>query len=249
MSLEGLGGNGPAPPAPRPPLPAGLRGTVRAGDGDGPGAREGRGSYSAWTGGFLRSADGLFITDERQRVVLWSSSAERILGHSAAEVVGRRCYEVIAGTEPSGHPICRRGCRPVTNAMHGRVTPDYDVVARNHCGDRVCLNNSIILLIQPGARPLHLLHLFRHRTGEALMPELSAAGPAAMAARLAVQPLSRREFEVLRLLATGRVVAEIAQTLSISPYTARNHVNSIERKLGARSRLEAVILAARHSLL
>lgn len=53
----------------------------------------------------LRSADGMFVTDERQRIVHWSDSAEGLLGRTAAEVVGRPCYEVMAGTEPSGHSV------------------------------------------------------------------------------------------------------------------------------------------------
>jgi DNA-binding CsgD family transcriptional regulator len=55
--------------------------------------------------------------------------------------------------------------------------------------------------------------------------------------------LTRREFDVLDLLATGASDADIAQTLVISKATAKEHVCNIRRKLDARSRLEAVARA------
>lgn len=63
------------------------------------------------------------------------------------------------------------------------------------------------------------------------------------------QPLSRRELELLRLLATGQTTVEIAETLTISRLTARNHILNLERKLGARSRVEAVVYGFHHRLI
>jgi two-component system response regulator DevR len=51
-------------------------------------------------------------------------------------------------------------------------------------------------------------------------------------------PLSRREREVLALVLRHHSNAEIAQALHVSPQTAKNHVSSILKKLGVRSRKE-----------
>jgi two-component system, NarL family, nitrate/nitrite response regulator NarL len=51
--------------------------------------------------------------------------------------------------------------------------------------------------------------------------------------------LSRREDEVLRLLAEGLTDREVAKRLVISPRTVETHVSSILRKLGVRNRAEA----------
>ena len=56
--------------------------------------------------------------------------------------------------------------------------------------------------------------------------------------------LSRREQEVLRLVAQGLTNAEIAERLFISVKTAGNHVSAILTKLGLRSRTEAAAYAA-----
>ena len=51
--------------------------------------------------------------------------------------------------------------------------------------------------------------------------------------------LSRREREVVRLVAVGRTNREIARDLFLSPRTVDMHVRNILRKLDCRSRMEA----------
>ena len=56
---------------------------------------------------------------------------------------------------------------------------------------------------------------------------------------------SRREGQILGLLARGHTTQQIAQDLFLSPDTVQTHVRNATRKLGARGRLHAVILALR----
>lgn len=60
--------------------------------------------------------------------------------------------------------------------------------------------------------------------------------------------LSTRELDVLRLIARGMENAEIAETLNISPRTAKNHVSNVLAKLGLPGRVQAAIYAVRHGL-
>jgi DNA-binding NarL/FixJ family response regulator len=64
-----------------------------------------------------------------------------------------------------------------------------------------------------------------------------AGGPASQKA------LSRRESEVLTMLADGLTGEEIAQRLVLSPETVRTHVRNAMEKLDARTRTEAVVKA------
>jgi DNA-binding NarL/FixJ family response regulator len=57
--------------------------------------------------------------------------------------------------------------------------------------------------------------------------------------------LSRREREVVQLLAEGLSNAEIARQLFVTPKTVEHHVTSILGKLGLRSRAEVAAWAAR----
>lgn len=60
--------------------------------------------------------------------------------------------------------------------------------------------------------------------------------------------LSRREREVLALLAGGQDHLAIARRLVISPQTARTHIQNVLGKLEVHSRLEAVSVAVEHGL-
>ncbi len=54
---------------------------------------------------------------------------------------------------------------------------------------------------------------------------------------------SRREREILGLLAGGSTDAQIAEVLELSPATVQTHVRNAKAKLGARTRAQAVALA------
>jgi DNA-binding NarL/FixJ family response regulator len=62
------------------------------------------------------------------------------------------------------------------------------------------------------------------------------------------EKLTRREKEVLALLASGADNNSIAQRLVISPQTARTHVQNLLTKLEVHSRLEAVAFALQNGL-
>jgi two-component system, NarL family, nitrate/nitrite response regulator NarL len=65
---------------------------------------------------------------------------------------------------------------------------------------------------------------------------------------LAGETLTPREREVLGLLAEGLPNRAIAARLGISDHTAKFHVNAILGKLGAETRAEAIVLAARRGM-
>ncbi len=75
-----------------------------------------------------------------------------------------------------------------------------------------------------------------------------AATPASQPLSELAEPLTRREREVLQMLAAGLGNKEIAARLNISDHTAKFHVGSILGKLGAASRTEAVALGIRRGL-
>lgn len=76
-----------------------------------------------------------------------------------------------------------------------------------------------------------------------LLPRLHRSG------RAAHNDLTEREREVLGLLAEGLSNAGIAERLTVSIHTVRNHVANLSAKLGAHSKLEALSIAVREGLL
>jgi two-component system response regulator DesR len=74
-------------------------------------------------------------------------------------------------------------------------------------------------------------------------------GLAATALSDGASPLTPREREVLCAARTTGTVAELAQALHLSAGTARNHLSTIMRKVGASTRAEAIRIAEEHGWL
>jgi DNA-binding NarL/FixJ family response regulator len=86
------------------------------------------------------------------------------------------------------------------------------------------------------------------RAAELVLGRVRAQGIDGEPERDALEQLSSREFDVLRLIARGMENAEIAEELNISPRTAKNHVSNILAKLGLPGRVQAAIYAVRRGL-
>lgn len=76
----------------------------------------------------------------------------------------------------------------------------------------------------------------------------TARGSTTGATRTCGEDLTEREREVLALVARGYTNKQIAETLSVSEKTARNHVSHILEKLGLSRRSEAAAYAVEHRL-
>ena len=80
-----------------------------------------------------------------------------------------------------------------------------------------------------------------HRSRERSSVGVGAGGPGAKARGL----VTKREEEVLQLIADGCSTPEVASELYISQKTVKNHLASIYQKLDARDRTQAVLTAVR----
>jgi DNA-binding NarL/FixJ family response regulator len=83
----------------------------------------------------------------------------------------------------------------------------------------------------------------------AVIEEFVRRAPAAPTPGTALDELTERELEVLKLLTRGQTNAEIAQTLVVSDATAKTHVAHVLMKLGVRDRVQAVIYAYESGLI
>jgi len=113
--------------------------------------------------------------------------------------------------------------------------------------DRRAEHESLFLAFSPGsftkARNLEALfgqidQAFRR------VPALPLREPRLCSGHASVLELSAREIEVLEAMCRGRTNLEIAATLLISPFTVKNHVQRIFRKIGVNNRTQA---AARYA--
>ena len=65
----------------------------------------------------------------------------------------------------------------------------------------------------------------------------------------AAAPVTAREYDVLRLVASGHTNAEIGTALRLSPNTVKTYLQNVMQKLGARNRAQVITNARAHGLL
>lgn len=205
-----------------------------------------------------RTADGAMVVDRDGKIVLWNRAAERLLGFRATDVAGHFCREVLRGETLSGRPLCSPFCPIGASVARGGGVRQFDMQTHTNDGRVVWLNVSSLPVPsrKPGA--FFVAHLFRDITKHAkvsqLIQELHAVAcpiqvrqPESCGAVMpdipAALPLSQREREILRRLATGEKTVDMAMALGIKPKTVRNHIQRLLEKLGAHSRLQALAIA------
>ena len=197
--------------------------------------------------GWLASAPcGAFAVSLDQTIVFWNGGARAVLCYSAGRVVGQKCYEVMAVVEDSGlTPDCAGGSTCMRYARVGMVPAPTSMMMRCASGARKLLKVQPMVVSGVGDSGPLVVYLFDDATEES-----STGGPRwVVGHRSAGGPLTARELEVLRYLAMGWEVANIATEMGLSPHTVRNHSTNLRRKLDVGSSLEAVMAAVRMGVL
>ncbi|MBI4866671.1 MAG: PAS domain-containing protein [Candidatus Wallbacteria bacterium] len=205
--------------------------------------------------------DAAFAIDPQGRIVVWNDAAAALFGVSRTEASGRACCDLLRGTDECG-PVCQPGCTVLQNAQKQRPVRNFDMQVTTLDGRRWC--NVSVLIAQDKAGPVYSLHVLRsidlRKKLEVLLRDFIICGigltheqAASLMASTRVPArdveLTRRELSVLALVAQGLTTSAIARLLHISPATVNNHVQRVSRKLGSRTRMEAVRRAERAGLL
>ena len=200
-----------------------------------------------------RAGDGACAVGPDGRIVLWNRAAEKMLGYAAREALGRPCCDVFVGHDDDGNRLCYQGCHVMKLIDLRETVQSFDMKTRSKTGRPIWLNVSILQVADAGPGGPATVHLFRDVTAAKELLTLVHERLTATAEREAgvdhTGVLSRRELEVLRLLAIGLNTRAAAERLHVSPATVRNHVQNLFAKLQVHSRLEAVAYASRHRLL
>ena len=207
---------------------------------------------------------GAYAVSVDQTIVFWNGAAERILGYSSQDVIGRRCYEVATGIQGTGLTAeCLGGCPFIRYLRTGMVPAPVQLCILNSSGEGKWLTVTPVVasgVLRDG--PI-LIYLFEDPDGEeysqaedSVRHALTAGGfgvvgpqPAGMVTHDVASVLSRREIEVLRLVALGWDTPRIANELDISRHTVRNHIRNLRQRLNASTKLEAVLTAMRLGIL
>jgi PAS domain S-box-containing protein len=172
------------------------------------------------------------LHDVEGRFVHMNAAAERASGNSKDELLGHHYTEPLLPEERE--KVVAQFRRAVE---HGEPT-DFETVFIDASGNR------------RGVRAQHLPLRFGDDIVGVLILAFDASPPASEPIGLAPLPrLTPRQREILELLATGRSTSDIAEKLTLSTETVRNHVRSMFSELHVHTRLEAIAAARRLGLL
>lgn len=186
---------------------------------------------------------GPLAAGERERVRLHPYLTERMLRQSEwLAPFGAVAVQLRERLDGSGHP---HGLTGSAISMPARILAAADVYQsmiepRSYRPARAA---------EDAARELRAEVSARRLDGDAVEAVLAIAGHSEVRRRQHPAGLTTREVDVLRLLARGLSSKQISEQLVISPKTARNHIEHIYMKIGARSRVTASLFAIQHGLL
>ena len=210
------------------------------------------------------AAFGAYAVAVDQTILFWNPEAERILGHRASDVIGRRCYDVVAGRGARGiAPECLGGCPSIRYMRAGLLPSPLRLHMLCSSGERRWVSVTPMAVTGILGNSHAIVHMFEEAPGspdseqteDSPQDTVADAGnvtpPNIVAgARSEEAPsLSLREQEVLHLVAQGWETSRIAEELGISRHTVRNHVRNLRHKLNASTKLTAVVTAIRLGIL
>lgn len=212
-------------------------------------------------GWFSGAGDGCYVVNDRCQIVLWNRAAQRLLGFNRGETLQRYCYDVIRGRGEDGQPFCQPKCAIWEGAARDTSVPSYYLLAQRKDGEALWVNMSLLLIPALPAKVNYIVHLFQDASQEKQALALTQRVLSFIERRTGSIPnlwdppspdpipLSKRELEILKLMVWGGDTRAIARQVSISPYTVRNHLLNISRKLGLHNRLELLIYAFKNHLI
>ena len=205
------------------------------------------------------SPEATVAVDDRGFIVGWNAAAEHLLGWTASQALGKPCHEVMHGSTPAGVPVCSRDCAIVQLCRQGKAARRFEMVAHRPDGADVWLDVTTVTVDDDQGRSVAV-----HVLCESMEGRRMAAVAEEVASRLAGihretapeqsagveirKVLTRREVDVLQLLAAGLSTERIANLLGVSEATVRNHIQNLLPKLGVHSRIEAAVLALKAGL-
>ncbi|OLF18383.1 hypothetical protein BU204_06575 [Actinophytocola xanthii] len=193
--------------------------------------------------------EGLSALIHRTPGLRWIGAAESAaLGQRLCERLRPNVVVVDAALDPRGHlsQTITAGNREIA------VIVLVDQAHRTSPYISGAFTAGVRAVIRRSAQPSELLRAIQaaHFDGRYLDPALAAAlNTRAAHRRRPQQQLSRREHQVLQLIADGLENQAIADLLFVSVETVRTHVKSILRKLSSRDRTHAVAVAFRSGVL
>lgn len=135
-------------------------------------------------------------------------------------------------------------CKVIILTIHNEV--DYLIKALDNGCDGYVLKDSDFDTLK---KAIYSVYSGDTYIEPSLMPLLNASLAERDVLKEKVSDLTKRELEVLKMIASGAFNKEIALTLNISERTVKNHVSNIFKKIGVSDRTQAAVFAIKNNII
>jgi PAS domain S-box-containing protein len=199
--------------------------------------------------------------DLHGRILIMNQHAGELLGYRPRQVAGRGFDELLQPRDVFGNPLLSAHATFTAMALRGEAVHHFDLELRTAASEPVRVAVSVVILCGPGNEPSGIVYLLspvrrRRRADEAIervLQEAELYAPLGHGRVAVTDPptpqLTRRQIEVLRLLAEGKSREEISKALNISIHTARSHIQNIYSTLSVHNGPEAILVAVQSRIL
>lgn len=207
-------------------------------------------------------SDGVMIVDDQQNIVFANSRARKLLKLTSRWRAPARCYHLLLGRNNAREMICEVNCSVVRRSKDGEIISANEIEVDIPGGGRQRLSMSVFYYRDRNDGRVYIVHFFRgifepERVSRLDMDDMRSVAMNGLSGKFIgngeealrrFAELTPRQREVLWHLLHGESTEEIAQSLSITINTARNHIQNVLQKLDVHSRMEAMAFVMRHDL-
>ena len=176
---------------------------------------------------FVQSRNPMVLLDSHRIQVDVNGAYLNLLGYRRDQLIGQAIYKFV----PGGPTLTDPEWKALLDTQ--QFTGDQKLLAAD--GTTIAVQFAATTEVVTGHRRVLFVALSTSRWGPRFLRAIQPVGEP--------EKLSRREYEVVRLVALGRTGPEIAEELHIAHNTVRTHTRNAMEKLGARSRAQLVAKA------
>jgi len=191
---------------------------------------------------FSKTTDAVFASDASGQIIYANKSFLYLCNRSLSDILGHPCYEMVQAQTLNGENFCRPDCPIVQATKRNDSIEHFDLMIPQLNSADVWVN--IGVLFAPAEwQPAKVIFTVRPFSVHRILDRFSSSQKLTTQSKTNDHKLTRRQQQIIRLLAQSSDARTIADTLHISYATVRNHINNIYHKLGIHSRAEVISYA------
>lgn len=192
---------------------------------------------------FESSSDVIVGCDNQGFIRYWNKQYEHFFDPSMKQMKGRHCSELFGETRELCRACGQSNCYVGNHQLNDMPQNDLNLKIKQIRGEDIFVNLGIFNIPASSQHNLSMFISIRKINTSYVTKHTQNNSVGTVAS-----PLTKRQHKILKLAANGMQTHHIAEHLSLSLETVRNHFKNIYCKLDVHSRSEAVVYAIKNNL-